>query len=100
MEHSLFIMHHNYVALQLIKTQKLIPTQVKGKISLLKLSSENNLISCLGLAILQILIDHKMNIDCTDGQQRTPFIWAASAGLKDNHYNFVFFSYNRTIRQS
>ncbi|UJR36642.1 hypothetical protein I4U23_029360 [Adineta vaga] len=35
------------------------------------------------LAILQIFIDRKVDIDCTDGQHRTPLMWAASAGASD-----------------
>lgn len=34
----------------------------------------------LGLAILQKLIDRKVDLDCVDGQNRTPFMWAASTG--------------------
>ncbi len=34
----------------------------------------------LGLAILQKFIDQKVDIDCIDGQKRTPFMWAASTG--------------------
>jgi ankyrin repeat protein len=34
----------------------------------------------LGLAILQKFIDRKVDIDCIDGQKRTPFMWAASTG--------------------
>ena len=34
----------------------------------------------LALEILQIFIDRKVDIDCTDGQNRTPLMWAASAG--------------------
>ena len=36
----------------------------------------------LGLAVLQKLISYKVNIDCTDGQQRTPLMWSASAGYR------------------
>jgi len=32
------------------------------------------------LEILQKFIDHKVDIDCTDGQNRTPLMWAASTG--------------------
>ena len=34
----------------------------------------------IGLAILKKFIDQKVDIDCVDGQNRTPFIWAASTG--------------------
>lgn len=39
-------------------------------------------ISKLGLEILQNFIDRKVDLDCTDGQQRTPLMWAASTGYK------------------
>jgi hypothetical protein len=41
----------------------------------------------LGLAILQIFIDRKVDIDCIDGQNRTPLMWAASAGERIIPYN-------------
>ncbi|CAF3394398.1 unnamed protein product [Rotaria sp. Silwood1] len=40
----------------------------------LKIDSEK------GLAILQKFMDYRVDIDCIDEQQRTPFMWAASAG--------------------
>ncbi|CAF2384298.1 unnamed protein product [Rotaria sp. Silwood2] len=43
----------------------------------LKIDSEK------GLAILQKFIDYRVDIDCIDEQQRTPFMWAASAGTVD-----------------
>ena len=33
-----------------------------------------------GLAILKKLIELNVDVDCTDEQKRTPFLWAASAG--------------------
>lgn len=33
------------------------------------------------MAILQNFIDRKVDIDCVDGQQRTPLMWAASTGF-------------------
>ncbi|CAM4869389.1 unnamed protein product [Rotaria socialis] len=39
----------------------------------------------LGLAILQKLIDCKVDINGTDEQQRTPLMWAASAGYKNKN---------------
>ncbi|CAM2707318.1 unnamed protein product [Rotaria socialis] len=38
-----------------------------------------------GLAILQKLIDCKVDINGTDEQQRTPLMWAASAGYKNKN---------------
>jgi hypothetical protein len=34
------------------------------------------------LGILQKFIDRKVDIDCIDGQKRTPLMWAASTGYK------------------
>ncbi|CAF1081414.1 unnamed protein product [Adineta steineri] len=45
--------------------------------------------SARGLAILQKFIDHKVNIDCTDGQTRTPLMWAASAGYIIIKFSFL-----------
>ncbi|CAF1385548.1 unnamed protein product [Adineta ricciae] len=39
--------------------------------------------SAKALEILQIFIDRKVDIDCTDGQNRTPLMWAASADACD-----------------
>jgi ankyrin repeat protein len=32
------------------------------------------------LAILKKLIEYNADVNCVDGQKRTPFMWAASAG--------------------
>lgn len=40
------------------------------------------------MEILQKFINQKVDIDCVDGQNRTPFIWAASTGyLVDKQFH-------------
>ncbi|CAF0962055.1 unnamed protein product [Rotaria sordida] len=55
-------------------------SQLGGNISVNK---DFKIDSGKGLAILQKIIDYRVDIDCVDEQQRTPFMWAASAGTID-----------------
>ena len=78
MEHFRFIMRHNYPGICMLKRQTSIRREVDGWVR-----KDLSNVVCLGLSILNTLMEHKADIDCVDGKQRTPFMWAASAGASD-----------------
>lgn len=56
------------------------PIHYAAQLSVIEIDDNKTVDPHRGLEILNKFIEHHVEIDCLDGQRRTPFLWAASVG--------------------